>query len=466
MSGQTLYDKLVDRHKVKDLADGHVLLYVDFHVLNEYTSPQAFSGLREKNRTVWRSEHALAVVDHVNPTRLAHQKSMADEDAARQISYLHENCADFDLRLFDMFDPRQGIEHVVAPEQGFIKPGMVIVCGDSHTTSYGAFGALGFGIGTSDVEHALTTQTVIYHPLKNMKVQINGQLSKGVYAKDLIMEVIRKIGASGGAGYAIEFCGECITSLDVSERLTICNMAMECGARAALMPPDSTIIDYLRTRPRWLPGEIESDAIADWCSLRSDTDARFDKTLELDAAKVPPLVSWGTSPDQCIPIDARIPDTAELRRSRDLELAAEYMDLRPGQFLTGTPISHAFIGSCTNSRIEDLREAAGIVRNHKVADGVTAIIVPGSRAVSEQAEREGIAESFRAAGFEWRLPGCSMCLAMNDDVLSAGDRCASSSNRNFEGRQGRGARTHLMSPAMVALAAIRGKISDIRDLKQ
>lgn len=467
MTGRTLYQKLVDRHTVRKIGRDHVLLYVDFHILNEYTSPQAFSGLREKQRSVWRSENALAVVDHVNPTRLAFQLSMQDRDAARQISYLQENCRDFGLRLYDLSDPRQGIEHVVAPEQGFIKPGMVVVCGDSHTTSYGALGALGFGIGTSDVEHALATQTVVYKPLQNMLVEVHGRLSRGVYAKDLIMEIIRRVGANGATGYAVEFRGDCIDALGVSERLTVCNMAMECGARAALMSPNASVIEYLRARPRWLDAETEALALEDWAELRSDPVVVYDKVLSFNGDDVPPLVSWGVSPDQTLAVDEPIPNVAdahgETARSA-IRNALEYMGLKSGQSLVGLPISHAFIGSCTNSRIEDLKEVAQIIRGRKVSSGVRAIIVPGSVPVREQAEAEGLAEIFRNAGFEWRLPGCSMCLAMNDDVLQPGDRCASSTNRNFEGRQGRGARTHLMSPAMVALAAIQGAISDIREM--
>ncbi|QXI41199.1 3-isopropylmalate dehydratase large subunit [Pseudomonas wayambapalatensis] len=464
---RTLYDKHLDAHTVCTLDDqGHVLLYIDRQVANEYTSPQAFSGLREAGRQVWRPACTLAVVDHVNPTAPVRIATMPDAGGALQVSYFEQNCRDFGIELFDVLDKRQGIEHVVAPEQGFILPGMVVAAGDSHTTTYGALGALGFGIGTSEIEHLLATQTLVYKRLKTLRVTVTGELGAGLVSKDIIMQLIRRIGASGATGYAIEFTGPTISALTVEARMTICNMAVEAGARGAFMAPDQKVYDYLADKPRVPKGELWEQAVQTWRdTLFSDPGAQFDLEVSLDVGELAPMVTWGTSPDQAAPIDQQIPDPLQepdLIRRQDLQRALRYMDLTPGMQLDQIPISHAFIGSCTNARIEDLRDAARVVRGRQVAAGVRAMIVPGSTQVREQAEREGLAQLFLDAGFEWRQSGCSMCLAMNDDVLSPGDRCASSTNRNFEGRQGAGARTHLMSPAMVAAAAVSGHLVDVR----
>ncbi|MFS7251499.1 3-isopropylmalate dehydratase large subunit [Rahnella rivi] len=468
MKPKTLYEKHIDSHSVRALDDkGHVLLYIDRQVINEYTSPQAFSGLREANRRVWRPETSLAVVDHVNPTTPLRTRQMPDAGGARQVSYLAENCAEFGIELFDILDKRQGIEHVVAPEQGFILPGMVIAAGDSHTTTYGALGAFGFGIGTSEIEHLLATQTLVYKRLKTMRVTVSGELKTGITAKDVVMALVAKIGAAGATGYAIEFCGQGIDMLSVEGRMTICNMAVEAGARGAFMAPDDKVFDYLKDKPRVPKGQQWTDAVNVWRELHSDADAVFDREVELSAAEIAPMVSWGTSPDQAQAINGQVPDPlaeSDASRRKDLQRALQYMGLRAGQPLNSIRISHAFIGSCTNARIEDLRAAAEVVRGKTVSPTVRAMIVPGSSQVRAQAEQEGLADIFIQAGFEWRQSGCSMCLAMNDDVLAPGDRCASSTNRNFEGRQGAGARTHLMSPAMVAAAAICGHLTDVRDL--
>ncbi|TPG63427.1 3-isopropylmalate dehydratase large subunit [Ewingella americana] len=468
MKPRTLYEKHIASHSVQTLDDkGHVLLYIDRQVINEYTSPQAFSGLRDAGRRVWRPETALAVVDHVNPTAPLRTRQMPDAGGARQVSYLTENCEEFGIELFDILDKRQGIEHVVAPEQGFILPGMVIAAGDSHTTTYGALGAFGFGIGTSEIEHLLATQTLIYKKLKTLRVTVNGRLANGITAKDVVMALVAKIGAAGATGYAIEFCGEGIDMLSVEGRMTVCNMAVEAGARGAFMAPDDKVFEYLQDKPRAPQGQQWLDAVAVWRELRSDQDAVFDREVELSAQEIAPMVSWGTSPDQALAINGQVPDPAaepDASRRKDLQRALNYMGLHAGQRLNSINISHAFIGSCTNARIEDLRAAAEVVRGKRVASHVRAMIVPGSSQVRAQAEEEGLAAIFMQAGFEWRQSGCSMCLAMNDDVLSPGDRCASSTNRNFEGRQGAGARTHLMSPAMVAAAAIHGHLTDVREM--
>src|SRR5476651_2431666 len=465
-SAKTLYDKHIDAHTVCRLDDqGHVLLYIDRQVINEYTSPQAFSGLRDAKREVWRPETALAVVDHVNPTAPVRIAAMPDAGGARQVSYLAENCRDFGIELLDILDKRQGIEHVIAPEQGFILPGMVIAAGDSHTTTYGALGAFGFGIGTSEIEHLLATQTLVYKRLKTMRVTVNGTLNNGITAKDVVMALVAKIGAAGATGYAIEFRGQGIDMLSVEGRMTICNMAVEAGARGAFMAPDDKVFAYLQDKPRAPKGQQWQDAVHVWRNLRSDDGAVFDLEVELNAQDIAPMVSWGTSPDQALAISGQVPDPEsepDASRRKDLQRALNYMGLRAGQPLNSINISHAFIGSCTNARIEDLRAAAEVVRGKTVASHVRAMIVPGSSQVRAQAEEEGLAAIFMQAGFEWRQSGCSMCLAMNDDVLSPGDRCASSTNRNFEGRQGAGARTHLMSPAMVAAAAICGHLTDVR----
>lgn len=465
-SAKTLYDKHIDAHTVCRLDDqGHVLLYIDRQVINEYTSPQAFSGLREAKRNVWRPETALAVVDHVNPTAPVRIAAMPDAGGARQVSYLAENCRDFGIELLDILDKRQGIEHVIAPEQGFILPGMVIAAGDSHATTYGALGAFGFGIGTSEIEHLLASQTLVYKRLKSMRVTVNGELATGLTSKDVIMALIGQIGASGATGYAIEFRGSTIDALSVEARMTICNMAVEAGARGAFMAPDEKVFAYLKDKPRAPKGKVWDRAVEKWRTLHTDAGAQFDCEVELDASTLEPMVTWGTSPDQASPIGARVPDpqaVSDLILRQDMRRALNYMGLEAGMPLSEIVISHAFIGSCTNARIEDLRDAASVVRGKHVASHVRAMIVPGSTEVRDQAEAEGLAAIFIDAGFEWRQSGCSMCLAMNDDVLAPGDRCASSTNRNFEGRQGAGARTHLMSPAMVAAAAITGRLTDIR----
>lgn len=467
MGGMTLYDKLVDSHTVRTLSPDakQLLLYVDRTVLNEYTSPQAFSGLRQAGRPVWRPQAALGTVDHVNPTAAHRIAAMPDAEASRQAEYFAENCAHFGIELFDVLHHLQGIEHVVMPELGLVLPGTVVAAGDSHTTTYGAFGALGFGIGTSDIEHYLATQTLVYKRLKPMRISVNGDLAPGVTAKDVVMALIRTIGADGATGYAVEFSGTTIARLSIEGRMTICNMAVECGARGALIAPDEVVFKYLVDRPRAPRGDLWNQAVACWRSLRSDPDATFEREIVMAAADIEPMVTWGTSPDQAAPIDGLVPNPAQESdqgRRRDMERALAYMGLAPGTRLTDIAIQRAFIGSCTNARIEDLRAAAAVARGRRVAVGVRAMVVPGSSSVRRQAEAEGLDRVFLDAGFEWRQSGCSMCLAMNDDVLHPGERCASSTNRNFEGRQGAAGRTHLMSPAMVAAAAINGRLTDPR----
>lgn len=470
MTGRTLYRRIVDAHTVRALDDGKVLLYVDRQVLNEYTSPQAFAALHAAGRTVWRPQASVAVVDHVNPTtpeRNARTMVIADAARATQASLLAQNCARHGIDLYDMLDPRQGIEHIVASEQGLVLPGMVIAAGDSHTTSHGAMGALGFGIGSSEIEHLLATQTLVWSPMKSMRVEFTGRPGPGVTGKDLVLALIRRIGADGASGQVIEFTGEAVRTMGVEGRLTLSNMAVEAAARGGIVAPDDTLFDYLHGRPRVPQGALWDQAVAAWRTLRSDDDAVFDATVTIDAGGVAPMVTWGTSPDQGGSITDAVPDPAAERdptRRRGMERALEYMGLAPGQRMDGLAISHAFIGSCTNSRIDDLRDAARVLRGRKVAPGVRAIAVPGSTQVRAQAEAEGIARVFQEAGFEWRQAGCSMCVAMNDDHLQPGDRCASSTNRNFEGRQGAGSRTHLMSPAMVAAAAVTGALTDVRRL--
>lgn len=457
---RTLYDKLVDSHKVCDLPDGDMLIYVDFHIMNEYTSPQAFSGLDAKGLSVWRPEAHLAVVDHVNAT-----KSQEHHDAASQllIENLEANCKKHDIAFYGLGDNRQGIEHVVVPEQGLVSPGMLIACGDSHTTTYGAFGALGFGIGTSEVEHVLATQSLRYKRLKTMLVDIEGDTAPSVTAKDIIMKVVQVVGAGGANGYAVEFAGPAIRALSMSGRMTICNMAVELGGRAALIAADEQAYRSSDGLPHGGKACFDKD---EWVS---DTGAEFDTVVKISASDIAPLVSWGTSPDQSVPIDGHVPEyDAQMtpEASAALDRTLNYMGLKAGQPVNTIAIDSAFIGSCTNSRIEDLRDAAKILKNRKVAHNVHALIVPGSTLTRIQAESEGLDKIFIEAGFEWRpQSGCSMCLAMNNDIALDGERIASSTNRNFEGRQGRGARTHLMSPAMVAAAAIAGRLSDVRDLE-
>ena len=467
---QTLYDKIIDRHRVTALNDvegpGEVLLlYVDRTVLNEYTSPQAFSGLRDARRTVWRPHAALGVVDHVNSTAPNRGRVECDSDAQRQIDYFLRNGEDFGIEIFDVLDPRQGIEHVVLPDLGIVLPGMVIAAGDSHTTTYGAFGSVGFGIGTSDIEHLLATQCLIYRRLQSMRVQVDGRLGLGVTAKDLIMELIRRIGAAGAVGYAIEFAGSTIASMGVEGRMTICNMAVECGARVALMSPDESVMAYIAGRERSPSAAQMENLRRALVELRSDPEACFAKEFFIRAEDVPPMVSWGTSPDQASAITGHVPDpqTVPEAEARSLRRALDYMGLRPNMPLSEISIDRAFIGSCTNARLSDLRDAARVLAGRRVASGVRAMVSPGSSTVRRAAEAEGLDKVFIDAGFEWRQSGCSMCLAMNDDVLAVGERCASSTNRNFEGRQGSGGRTHLMSPPMVAAAAITGRLADVRE---
>lgn len=468
MAARTLYDKLVDAHVVRNLDDGGLaLLYVDRTVLNEYTSPQAFAGLRAAGRKVWNPKAALMVVDHVNPTAAQRTRAMPDRGAALQVDYFAENARDFGIEYFDILDPRQGIEHVVAPEQGLVMPGMVIAAGDSHSTAYGAFGALGYGIGTSDIEHYLATSTVRYRRLKTMRIHLTGAAPLGVTPKDIVMEVIRRIGADGATGFAVEFSGPVVSNMSVEGRIVISIMIVEAGARGVVIAPDQKVLDYLKGRPRSPKGEMWERAARSWLTLASDPDARFDREVTLDVSEVAPVVTWGTSPDQAIAVTETIPDPRQQtapEREAAANRALDYMGLTPGLPIQSVPIDFAFIGSCTNSRIEDLRDAAEIFRGRHVAEGVRAIVVPGSTQVRVQAEAEGLAKVFTDAGVEWRQSGCSMCLAMNDDVLRPGERCASSTNRNFEGRQGPGARTHLMSPAMVAAAAVTGRITDVRSL--
>ncbi|MGB9992099.1 3-isopropylmalate dehydratase large subunit [Pseudoduganella rhizocola] len=457
----TLYRKLFESHIAARLDDEYVLLYTDLHIMNEYTSPQAFAGLREQGRTVARPEQQMAVVDHIIPTHPSAIRVIQDGPSALQARNLARNCREYGIALFDTNDALQGIEHVVAPELGMIRPGMVVLCGDSHTTTYGALGALGFGIGTSEVEHVLATQTLVYKPARDMRIDVSGELAPGVSAKDLIMYIISRIGAQGARGFAVEFTGSAISALSIEARMTLCNMAVEAGARTALIAPDGKARDYVFERASDLQGSLRSQAASVWALLRSDADAVFDETHFFHAADVAPFVTWGTSPDQAIAIDSRIPAADG---SAGHARALEYTRLRAGMPLEGLAVDRVFIGSCTNARIEDLREVARIVEGRKVAPGVRAMVVPGSGTVRRQAEEEGIAGILAASGFEWRKPGCSMCLAMNDDVLAPGERCASTTNRNFEGRQGRGGITHLMSPAMAAAAALTGRITDVRKL--
>jgi 3-isopropylmalate/(R)-2-methylmalate dehydratase large subunit len=426
--------------------------------------------LHAQGRKVWRPSSTFAVVDHVNattPVRNARTMALVDADRARQVRTLAENCVRHGIELFDMLDDRQGIEHVVASEQGWVLPGMVMAAGDSHTTTHGAMGALGFGIGSSEIEHLLATQTLIYRAQKNMRVTVHGQMPPGVTAKDLVLSLIAQIGADGASGHVIEYAGEAIRAMGVEGRLTLCNMSVEAAARGAIVAPDDRLFDYLHGRPRVPQGAQWDAAVAHWRLLRSDDGAVFDREVSLNASTLAPRVTWGTSPDQGVPIDGVVPDPdheSDPQRQRGMQRALVYMDLQPGQPLQGLPISHAFIGSCTNSRIDDLRDAARFLKGRRVAPGVRALVVPGSSMVRAQAEAEGIARIFEEAGFEWRQAGCSMCVAMNEDHLNAGDRCASSTNRNFDSRQGLGARTHLMSPAMVAAAAVSGALTDLRTL--
>jgi len=465
---RTLYRKLVESHTVAVLDEQNVLLFCDLHLMNEYTSPQAFAGLHERGRGVPVPGQNVAVVSHIIPTHPVANRVIQDPASALQATNLKRNADRHRIPLFDTNDRLQGIEHVVAPELGMIRPGMVVICGDSHTTTYGALGALGFGIGTSEVEHVLATQTLVYRLARDMRINVGGALPPGTTAKDLILSIIARIGAQGARGFVVEFTGAAITALSVEARFTLCNMAVEAGARGALIAPDATAIDYVLSHaPDVVSGSWHDAALAHWATLHSDEGAGFDVEHRFDASKVAPYVTWGTSPDQAIPITGRIPSPDEAGDDvarQSTHQALRYTRLSPGAPLAGTPVQHVFIGSCTNGRIEDLRAVAAVVGGRRVAPGVRAMVVPGSGSVKAQAEAEGIAQQLQAAGFEWRQPGCSMCLAMNDDVLADGVRCASTTNRNFEGRQGRGAITHLMSPAMAAAAAITGRITDVRTL--
>ncbi len=467
MAGKTLYDKLWDSHVVRTEDDGTALLYIDRHLVHEVTSPQAFEGLRLAGRKPWRADSVLAVPDHNVPTT-NRAAGISDPVAKIQIETLDRNCRDFGLTEFTMDDIRQGIVHVIGPEQGATLPGMTVVCGDSHTSTHGAFGALAHGIGTSEVEHVLATQCLLQKKMKNMLVSVDGQVGSGVTAKDIVLAIIAEIGTAGGTGYAIEFGGDAIRSLSMEGRMTVCNMAIEAGARAGMVAVDQTTIDYLKGRP-WAPqGELWEQAVAQWRELVSDPDAEFDKVVHIDATKIEPQVTWGTSPEMVLPVSAAVPDPAaesDPVRADGIRRALDYMGLEAGQKIEEIEIDKVFIGSCTNSRIEDLRAAAEVAKGRKVADNVKlAMVVPGSGLVKQQAEAEGLDRIFREAGFEWRDPGCSMCLAMNADRLEPGERCASTSNRNFEGRQGQGGRTHLVSPAMAAAAAVAGRFVDVREL--
>ncbi|WP_144143291.1 3-isopropylmalate dehydratase large subunit [Paraburkholderia sp. BCC1884] len=465
---RTLYQKLVESHTVARLDAEHILLYADLHIMNEYTSPQAFSGLESRGLPVRRPDSQMSVVDHVIPTRPdpVGERTIVIQAAASQAGNFTKNCVRYGIKLYDVNDPLQGIEHVVAPETGLIRPGMVVLCGDSHTTTYGALGALGFGIGTSEIEHVLATQTLAYRVARTMRITIDDTLPAGTTAKDLVLYLISRISAQGARGFAVEYTGEAIDALSSEARMTLCNMTVEAGARAVLIAPDETTFDYVRARSGNLSAQELESAIDSWRELRSDDGASFDQELRFSAAEVAPFVTWGTSPDQAIAVDGLIPaasDAADPSTGSATTRALDYIGLAAGAPIAGTPIDRVFIGSCTNGRIEDLRSAASMVRDGMhVASTVRAMVVPGSGAVRDMAEQEGLSDIFIRAGFEWRQPGCSMCLAMNDDVLRAGERCASTTNRNFEGRQGRDSRTHLMSPAMAAAAAIAGRIVDIR----
>jgi 3-isopropylmalate/(R)-2-methylmalate dehydratase large subunit len=464
---KTLYQKLVESHTVARLDAQNVLLYADLHIMNEYTSPQAFAGLKEAKRPVPVPGQHMAVVDHIIPTHPVRFRVIQDPPSALQASNLAKNCNEHGIVLFDTNDVLQGIEHVIAPELGMIRPGMVVLCGDSHTTTYGALGALGFGIGTSEVEHVLATQTLVYRFAKSMRIRVDGTLPLGTTAKDLVMYIISRIGAQGARGYAVEFQGSAIQALSIEGRMTLCNMAVEAGARGALIAPDAKAVEYVLTRATDIADRWVDAARADWATLHSDEDAQFDAEYTFNASQVAPYVTWGTSPDQAVPVDAIIPAPAEAKDAAAraaAEQALRYTGLQPGVPVEGIPVQRVFIGSCTNARIEDLREVAAVVKGRKVAPNVRAMVVPGSGLVRRQAEQEGVAQVLIDSGFEWRQPGCSMCLAMNDDFLTPGERCASTTNRNFEGRQGRGGITHLMSPAMAAAAAIAGRITDVRKL--
>ena len=463
---KTLYDKIWEDHLITEDNDGTSLLYVDRHLVHEVTSPQAFEGLRMSNRTVRSPEKTIAVPDHNVPTTLDREEGISNKESRIQVEALDKNAIDFGINYYPVNDIRQGIVHIIGPEQGWTLPGMTIVCGDSHTATHGAFGALAHGIGTSEVEHVLATQTLIQKKSKNMKVEVNGTLGLGVTAKDVTLSIIGETGTAGGTGHVIEYAGSVISDLSVEGRMTVCNMAIEGGARAGLIAPDQKTFDYIKGRPHAPKGSNWEMAINSWKQLYSDDGSRFDKIVVIDGNNIAPVVTWGTSPEDVLPINEIIPNPNDfdVQKKQAVERSLNYMGLIPGQKLEEVKIDTVFIGSCTNGRIEDLREVAKIMEGKKVKEGIRAMIVPGSGLVREQAEEEGIAQKLKEAGFEWRLAGCSMCLAMNPDQLSPEERCAATSNRNFEGRQGRGGRTHLMSPAMAAAAAITGRLTDVRNL--
>jgi 3-isopropylmalate/(R)-2-methylmalate dehydratase large subunit len=463
---KTLYQKVFDAHVVREVAGETPLIYIDRHLVHEVTSPQAFDGLRAMNRPLRRPDLTWATMDH-NVSTTTKDIAASGEMARIQMETLADNCKEFGVRLYDLNHQYQGIVHVMGPELGITLPGTTIVCGDSHTATHGAFGSLAFGIGTSEVEHVMATQTLKQGRAKTMRISVNGKLAEGISAKDVVLAIIGKVGHAGGTGYVVEFAGDAIAGLSMEGRMTVCNMAIELGAKAGMIAPDQTTIDYIRGKVFAPKGEALEQAITYWQGLGSDADATFDAEVVLDAAAIAPQVTWGTNPGQVISVNEPIPDPdsfADLMEQQSARKALAYMDLQPGQRLSDVTIDKVFIGSCTNSRIEDLRAAAAIARGRKVAAGVQALVVPGSEQVKAQAEAEGLDKIFIEAGFEWRLPGCSMCLAMNNDRLQPGERCASTSNRNFEGRQGRAGRTHLVSPAMAAAAAVTGRFADIRAL--
>ena len=466
MSPKTLYDKIWDAHVVHEADDGTCLLYIDRHLVHEVTSPQAFEGLRMTGRTVRAPEKTIAVPDHNVPTTAGRDTHIDNEESRIQVEALDRNARDFRINYYPVSDIRQGIVHIVGPEQGWTLPGMTVVCGDSHTATHGAFGALAHGIGTSEVEHVLATQTLIQQKSKNMKVEITGKLRPGVTAKDITLSVIGATGTAGGNGHVIEYCGEAIRDLSMEGRMTVCNMAIEGGARAGIIAPDEKTYAYVMGRPHAPKGAQWEAALAWWKTLFSDNDAQFDKVVTLRGEDIAPVVTWGTSPEDVLPITGVVPDPESFTGGKvdAARRSLDYMGLVPGQKLSEIEIDTVFIGSCTNGRIEDLRAAAAILKGRKIKDGLRAMVVPGSGLVRAQAEEEGLAQIFIDAGFEWRLAGCSMCLAMNPDQLSPGERCAATSNRNFEGRQGRGGRTHLLSPAMAAAAAVTGRLTDVREM--
>ncbi|HJL58566.1 MAG: 3-isopropylmalate dehydratase large subunit [Pelagibacteraceae bacterium] len=463
---KTLFDKVWQNHLVHAQDDGTSLIYIDRHLVHEVTSPQAFEGLRNNNRKVRKPQYTFAVADHNVPTS-DRSKGIENEDSRIQVETLEKNCKDFNVTFFSLLDKRQGIVHILGPEQGITQPGMTIVCGDSHTATHGAFGALAFGIGTSEVEHVLATQTLIQNPAKNMRITVEGKTSLGVTAKDIILYIIGHIGTAGGTGYVIEYAGDAIQELSMEGRMTICNMSIEGGARAGLIAPDQKTFDYIKNRP-YAPQEKDWDnAVNYWKTLPSDPKANYDKEITIKASDIVPQVTWGTSPQDVIPVNGKVPDpknTNDINKRKSMERSLDYMGLEPNQKMNEVKIDKAFIGSCTNGRIEDLREVAKIVEGKKVCVTTEAMIVPGSGLVKKQAEKEGLDKIFVEAGFDWREPGCSMCLAMNPDQLKPKERCVSTSNRNFEGRQGRESRTHLVSPATAAVSAISGKISLVKDL--